>query len=88
MKGSLDNQFKKELKQLIIDSCDIPLSADDFDDTKPLFGPQSFANLDSLDALQIAMAVQKKYNVVINDSKELRRVSDSLNSFADFLKPE
>jgi acyl carrier protein len=43
--------------------------------------------LDSIDALQISIAVQK-YGVKITASKQMRRVMASINTFADFIRPE
>lgn len=88
MKGSADENFKRELKELIIDECDLEITADDINDDDPLFGSDSPIGLDSVDALQISIAIQNKYGVVITDSKVLRRVMKSINIFADFIRPE
>ena len=88
MKGSEDIQFKLELKELIIQSCQLPLSPQEFEEDKPLFGKNSSLGMDSIDALQMSMAIQKKYGILISDSKELRRAAGSLNAFADYLRPE
>lgn len=88
MKGSLDENFKKELKELIIKECDLDISPDDIRDDDPIFGGSSPIGLDSIDALQVSIAIQNMYGVVITDSKELRRVMTSINSFADYIKPE
>jgi len=88
MKGSSDANFKRELKELIIDECDLEIGPDDIGDDSALFGSDSPIGLDSVDALQISIAVQNRYGVVITDSKVLRRVMKSINTFADFLRPE
>jgi len=88
MKGSLDENLKKDLKQLIIVECDLDISIDEIGDDITLFGSESPIGLDSVDALQISIAVQNKYGVVITDSKVLRRVMKSINTFADYIQPE
>jgi acyl carrier protein len=88
MKGSLDEKLKHELKLLIVEECDLDISVNDIPDDDVLFGSESPIGLDSVDALQISLAVQNKYGVVITDSKELRRVMKSINSFADYIQPE
>lgn len=90
MKGSSDAAFKNALKQLIIDACDLAdrIEAHDIEDDVPLFGRDSKLALDSVDALQISIAVQQTYGIAITDSKEMRRVMTSINTFADFLRPE
>ncbi len=87
MKGSLDNNLKMDLKRLIIDACEHDVEASDIDDDGLLFGRGSQLGLDSIDALQISIAVQK-YGVKITDSKQMRRVMASINTFADFIRPE
>jgi acyl carrier protein len=88
MKGSLDERLKMELKRLIVEECDIMNDNREIGDEEPLFGRDSKLGLDSIDALQISMAIQNKYNIAITDSKEMRRVMRSLNTFADFIQPE
>lgn len=88
MKGSLNEEFKTALKQLIIDACDKDVLMEDIDDDASLFGESTVLALDSLDALQLSMEIQRVHGVVLADSKELRRVFTSINALADHLKPE
>lgn len=88
MKGSQDEALKNELKELIIAECDLDISTGDIGDDDTLFGSDSPIGLDSVDALQISIAVQNKYGVVITDSKVLRKVMKSINTFADYIRPE
>ncbi|MFC1881273.1 acyl carrier protein [Thermodesulfobacteriota bacterium] len=87
MKGSLDNDLKKKIKALIIDNCELDIDVNDIDDDLQLFTPKSELALDSIDALQISIAIQNTYGIAIRDSKEMRRVMLSINTFADFLQP-
>jgi acyl carrier protein len=87
MKGSLDNHLKNEIKTLIIENCELDIDVDDIDDNLPLFERKSELELDSIDALQISIAIQNTYGIAIRDSKEMRRVMLSINTFADFLQP-
>ena len=88
MKGSLDERLKTELKRMIVEECDIMINIAEIGDNDPLFGDASRLGLDSIDALQISIAVQNKYNLIITDSKQMRRVMRSMNTFADFIQPE
>ena len=88
MRGSLDAKLKMDLKILIIEECDITANPEDIGDDDLLFGSESRLGLDSIDALQISIAIQNKFNIIITDSKETRRVMRSINIFADFLQPE
>jgi acyl carrier protein len=87
MKGSLDERLKTELKRLIVAECDIAIDIAEIGDDDPLFGGDSLLGLDSIDALQISIAIQNKYNLLITDSKQMRKVMRSMNTFADFIQP-
>ena len=87
MKGSLDERLKTELKRLIVEECDITIDIAEIGDDDPLFGSDSRLGLDSIDALQISIAIQNKYNLLITDSKQMRKVMRSMNTFADFIQP-
>ena len=56
----MDNTLEYQLKSLILQECDRldNLSADDIADDELLFGEESRIGLDSLDAVQIAVAVR------------------------------
>lgn len=81
-----DRAFLAELKALILASVDKSEPADGLRDDEPWFGPESRLNLDSLDALQISMEIQKKYGVRMADSKDTRRALVSLQSLATYLR--
>jgi len=87
MKGSVDQQLKTDLKRLIVEECDLTIDTDEIGDDDLLFDSDSRLGLDSIDALQISIAVQNKYGQLITDSKQLRKVMRSINTFADFIQP-
>ena len=81
-----DAAFIVELKRLLLDACDKEEPPGGLADDEILFGPQSRLDLDSLDALQISMAIQKRYGVRMPDSKETRRALASLETLAAHLQ--
>jgi acyl carrier protein len=83
---SIDNAFLVELKAMILESVEKDEPAGGLRDDEPWFGDESRLGLDSLDALQISMAIQKKYGVRMPDSKETRRALVSLIALADYLR--
>lgn len=87
MPGSENATLKRELKQLIIATCNKETSPDDIADDVSLLGPESVLELDSLDVLQINVALQQRYGVRIDDGKHARRVMTSINALADFVSP-
>jgi len=73
MKGSIDERLKMELKKLIVEECDVMTDPGDISDEEPLFGRDSRLGLDSIDALQISIAVKIQYNIIKTDSQETNR---------------
>ena len=77
-----------ELTALILEVTDkrldgAPLAADE-----PIFGSQTRLALDSLDALQVSMALLKRYRLRLADSKETRRILSCVGNLADHLLKE
>jgi acyl carrier protein len=86
MHSTIDReQLKLELKQMIIYECQKEMTPDEIPDDAFLFGDPRGPNLDSLDALQIAMAVQRKYGKRIEGNTETRSALASVNALADFI---
>jgi acyl carrier protein len=78
-------QLKRELKELIIHECQKEMTPDEIADDAPLFGDAG-PDLDSLDALQVAMAVQRRYGKRIEGNTETRSALASINALADFIR--
>jgi acyl carrier protein len=78
------DDLKAQLKQLIVDELHLAdVIPSDISDTAPLFG--SGLGLDSLDALQLAVAVEERFGVRIGDESEGKRAFASLTALADFV---
>ncbi|MGL4766526.1 MAG: phosphopantetheine-binding protein [Formosimonas sp.] len=79
--------LKQELIDLILEASEKEAPEGGVHEDESLFGPESRLSLDSLDALQISMAIQNKYGVRISDSKETRRALVSISALAAYLQP-
>ena len=78
--------MENELKQLIIDTLDLEdLSVDDIDSYAALFNDG--LGLDSIDALELGLAIRKKYNVKIEaDKEDVVKIFASVSSLAQFIQ--
>jgi len=73
-----------EVKQLIIDSLRIEdMSPDEIETDAPLFGEG--LGLDSIDALQLVVAMEKQYGVVVPDATTGAIVFASARSMAAYI---
>lgn len=78
--------LKLELKELIVRECQKNhIQPDQIADDDILIGSAGRLDLDSLDALQIALAVKQKYGKRIDGGKETRAALKSINTLADFI---
>lgn len=79
------SELETELKQLIIDTLDLEdIAADDIDPEARLF--VEGLGLDSIDALEIGLALQKRYGVKIEaDGEETRKHFSSIRNLAAFV---
>ena len=78
----------EDIKNLIIESLDLEdITADDIDENEPLF--VDGLGLDSIDALELGMALKKKYDLKIekNDSENKKHFY-SVKTIADFIEQQ
>lgn len=75
-----------ELKALVLEAAEKAPPEGGLLDHEPLFGEASRLGLDSLDALQISMAIQQRFGVRMVDSKETRRALTSIAQLAEHLR--
>ena len=74
-----------ELKALLISELNLEdITPDDIDASAPLF--RDGLGLDSIDALELAVVLDKKYGIKIKSSDERNKeIFSSLNALADFI---
>lgn len=78
--------MENELKQLIIDTLDLEdIGIDDIDNNAALFNEG--LGLDSIDALELGLAIRKKYCVKINAEKEdVAKIFASVSTLANYIQ--
>jgi acyl carrier protein len=82
---ALDPAFLEEVRALLLDAVDASEPPGGLRLDEPLFGPDSRLDLDSLDGLQLSVAIQKRYGIRIADSKDLRRALASLTTLGSYI---
>ncbi|MBV1915859.1 MAG: acyl carrier protein [Pseudomonadales bacterium] len=80
------SELHVELKQMIIDVLDLEdIEIDEIIDDEPLF--VEGLGLDSIDALEIGLALQKNYDIQLkSDSEETKEHFSSINSLVELVK--
>ena len=82
-------EMKLEIKKLIMQTLSITdINPDEVDDVEPLFGGSNALTLDSVDAIEIIMAIQRTYNIRITDQSQARYIIRSIESIAEYIRTE
>lgn len=77
--------LNEKLKTIIIEELNLEdVRAEDIDDDAPLFGEG--LELDSLDAVELVVQVQKHFGVEIKDIEEGRLAFQSINALRQFIE--
>lgn len=79
----------KEIQELLVSSLNLPdMAAGDIDPDQILFGDEGLG-LDSIDALELGVALQEKFSLSLKGrSEELRGHFRTPRTLADFVKKE
>ena len=78
-------ELKKQIKQLLVENLMLQSKPEEIADDLPLFGPGSLG-LDSVDALQIVVALDKNYGLKIPDPEAAKKVLQSVNTIVAALE--
>ncbi|MEI8204344.1 MAG: phosphopantetheine-binding protein [Bacteroidota bacterium] len=89
MENISSDELKNEIKELILDTLKITdVKPEDIENDAPLFGEGNRIGLYSIDSIEIIMALQRKYQVRIDDQNMARFVLQSIDSIAEFIIKE
>ncbi|GAA4360648.1 phosphopantetheine-binding protein [Kangiella marina] len=80
--------IEAEIKAVIIESLDLEdISIDDIETQEPLFGDG--LGLDSIDALELGLALKKKFDIKLDsNSEESKKHFYSVSTLADFIEQQ
>jgi acyl carrier protein len=79
------SDLKAEIKRMMVENLMLQFGVEAIADDQPLFGPGSLG-LDSVDALQLVVALDKNYGLKIPDPEAARTILHNVNSIAAALE--
>lgn len=81
---SADAALHREVAELIVEALNLESSADDIETDAPLYGEG--LGLDSIDILEVALVVSKRYGFSLRaDNEDNLRIFSSLRSLCDHI---
>jgi len=74
-------ELKTQIKTMLVESLMLQITADQIGDDQRLFGPGSLG-LDSVDALQLVVVLEKNFGLKIPDPARARKVMETVTTIA------
>ncbi|MDX2111532.1 MAG: phosphopantetheine-binding protein [Verrucomicrobiota bacterium] len=83
--STMQDELKLKLKKLIVETLNLEgVEPEKIADNEPLFG--SGLNLDSIDALELVLRVEKEFGIKISSSEESRKALATINTLVAFIE--
>ncbi len=74
--------FLPKIKEVLVDECMLQVTAAEIADEAPIFGPDGLG-LDSVDALQIVVALDKHFGLKVSDGEAAKGILRSPLTIAE-----
>lgn len=78
------SDLKEKIKEMLVRRLKLKIAVRDIKDDSPLFG-EGGLGLDSIDALELVVGLQKEFKVAIDDKAVAEKVLVSVNTIAEFI---
>jgi acyl carrier protein len=79
-------ELNLKLKRMLIDECNVKnCTPEDINDEDQLIGGNGKLKLDSLDAVEIVSALERTYNIRLDNPGDARKVLRTFASMRDFV---
>jgi len=77
----MENELKQRIKQMLVENLMLQITANEIGDDQALFGAGGLG-LDSVDALQLVVALDKTFGLKIPDPAAAKLILQDVNSIA------
>jgi acyl carrier protein len=77
-------ELKEQIKEMLVTNLMLRTPKEEIADDLPLFGPDGLG-LDSIDALQLVVSMEKTFGVVVPNSEIARVALASVNTIHDYI---
>jgi acyl carrier protein len=81
------NEIVQRVRALLSTRLKLGKAVEEIGDETPLFGPEGLG-LDSIDALELVLGLEKEFGVVIEDRPTAVKVLASIKTIAEFIQTQ
>lgn len=81
MSNDPQETLKQEIKAAMVEELMLPQDSGSISDDTPLFQPEGLG-LDSVDALQLVVALEKRFGLKISDAEAAKGILQNVNTIA------
>jgi acyl carrier protein len=78
------DDLRKRIKEMLVKNLMLQTTAEQIGDDLPLFGPNGLG-LDSIDALELAVSMEKTFGVKVPDAEIATKALRSVNTIHDYI---
>jgi acyl carrier protein len=79
-----DADLRTRIKEMMVNNLMLQITIDQIGDDTPLFGPEGIG-LDSIDALELAVGLEKNFGVSVPNSEVATKVLRNVNTIHDYI---
>ena len=79
-----DPDLRQRIKEMLVKNLMLQVTVDEIHDDTPLFGADGLG-LDSIDALELAVSMEKTFSVSVPNSEVAGRALRSVNTIHDYI---
>jgi len=79
-----DSDLRPRIKEMLVKNLMLPTTPDQIGDDLPLFGPNGLG-LDSIDALEVVVSMEKTFGVGVPNSEVAGKVLRTVNTIHDYI---
>ena len=79
-----DENLREAIKEMMVENLMLKVTKEEIANDLPLFGPGGLG-LDSIDALELAVSLEKRFGVSIPNSEIAREALASVNALHDYV---
>ncbi|HEV7867920.1 MAG TPA: phosphopantetheine-binding protein [Chthoniobacteraceae bacterium] len=76
--------LRDRIKEMMVENLMLKVSKEEIGDDLPLFGPEGLG-LDSIDALELVVSLEKKFGVSVPNSETARQALATVNTIHDYI---